>query len=112
MKSYQRALLSATLLALAAQGTVNAGAKKKKETHEPDKKPVNRDWLCDTGKKNVGKITCATCHHPFVGLKRRKHCAHCNPKVVQKRLADDEIRYNNPEPRPEAEAPRDRETWR
>lgn len=112
MKSYQRALLSATLLALAAQITVNEGAKKKKESHEPEKKPVDRDWHCDAGKKNVGKIKCATCKHTFTGLKRRKHCAHCNPKVIQKRLAEEQIRYDNPEPRPQADVPKERETWR
>jgi hypothetical protein len=92
MKSYQRALLSATLLALASSESIREGAKKKKESHEEVKKPINRDWLCDKGKKNVGKVKCYTCKN---SLRRRKHCSVCNPKVVEVRLAKQELSYKN-----------------
>lgn len=97
MKSYQRSLLSATLAVMASRIFLDEQnqAKKKKEKEDTAKKPIVRDWLCDLNKKNVGNNTCGTCRHKFKGMRRRKHCAACQPKVTQTRLAEEEIRMKD-----------------
>lgn len=52
------------------------------EQPEPPKPPEpKRDWDEDKGKKNTETKKCGHCAHPFFGLRKRKVCVACQPKV-------------------------------